>query len=295
MSDGRKSAKSSKALPWEENSRLPETVLPLHYLLYLHPDLDTKLFSGSVSIEMNSTETRDYFLVHSKGLTLSNTQLLQQQPDDSWVPVALLDQFAYTPNEFWVMQTEVPVPAGQYKFSCSFNGSLANNGIVGFYNSTYVNENGDIRELATTKFEPTYARQAFPCFDEPSFKSTFEVTVVRPLQDYIVLSNMPVASQVIDQPSTGLAEVTFEKSVPMVTYLVCFIVSDFIYIGVRPLDLLLSYQLVIYIGVRPLDLLLSYQLVIYIGVRPLDLLLSGARLRSEEEQDSEVKRSKTQK
>ena len=49
------------------------------------------------------------------------------------------------------------------------------------------------RKIATSKFQPTYARRAFPCFDEPSFKSTFKTTLIRPSDGgYIALSNMPI-------------------------------------------------------------------------------------------------------
>lgn len=59
------------------------------------------------------------------------------------------------------------------------------------------------RYIATTKFEPTYARRSFPCFDEPSFKSKYNVSLVRPSTgNYIALSNM---NQVVGsfQKSTG--------------------------------------------------------------------------------------------
>ncbi|KAG0416559.1 hypothetical protein HPB47_006320, partial [Ixodes persulcatus] len=48
-----------------------------------------------------------------------------------------------------------------------------------------------LRFLATSKFQPTYARRAFPCFDEPNFKSTFNVTLVHD-RKHMALSNMPV-------------------------------------------------------------------------------------------------------
>jgi glutamyl aminopeptidase len=51
----------------------------------------------------------------------------------------------------------------------------------------------------------------------------------RPSERYIALSNMPVAAETANSPNQGLTEVKFEKSVPMVTYLACFIVCDFAY------------------------------------------------------------------
>ena len=62
-------------------------------------------------------------------------------------------------------------------------------------------------------------------------QSTFSTTLVRPSGDgYIALSNMPEASSVADSPSAGMTEVTFEKSVPMVSYLAIFVVCDFEYL-----------------------------------------------------------------
>ncbi|XP_047485886.1 glutamyl aminopeptidase-like [Penaeus chinensis] len=92
------------------------------------------------------------------------------------------------------------------------------------------------RSIATSKFQPTDARSAFPCFDEPSFKSTFTTTLVRPSEGYIALSNMPVERELPNSPSAGLTEVRFQRSVPMVTYLACFIVCDFAHVEVLTKD-----------------------------------------------------------
>lgn len=49
--------------------------------------------------------------------------------------------------------------------------------------------------MVASKFEPTYARQAFPCFDEPEFKATFDIALVKP-KGYTALSNMNVSLSV---------------------------------------------------------------------------------------------------
>jgi len=80
------------------------------------------------------------------------------------------------------------------------------------------------RYLATTQFEATNARSAFPCFDEPVFKAVFHITVVHDVS-HKALSNMPLESR--DRRKDGLLESRFSPSVPMPSYLVAFIVCDF--------------------------------------------------------------------
>jgi len=183
-------------------------------------------FSGKVDIFINSLEKRDYFLAHIKYLKIEKAWLTKNGNDKE---IDLIEAMEYKPNEFYVMRTTNIVDPGKYIMHFEFTGDLTK-GIVGFYKSVYTNENGDKVPIATSKFQPTYARRAFPCFDEPSFKSTFTVTLVRPSEGYIALSNMPVeGAPKKDTPSQGYTEVKFQKSQPMVTYLACFIVCDFKY------------------------------------------------------------------
>ncbi|XP_046631093.1 glutamyl aminopeptidase-like [Daphnia pulicaria] len=213
--------------PWELDYRLPTDTLPLHYEIYLHPDLVLGTFTGKVDVLLNITQPRDFILIHSKFLTIKKT-LLRKGDGTNGEQIILGDTFEYAPNEFWVVKLSSQIQQGQYTLQLEFDRSLTKD-IVGFYKSNYYNSDTNLtRTIATSKFEPTYARRAFPCMDEPSYKSTFGVTLVRPKGDgYVAYSNMPQQSFVDDSPSVGLTTVKFQKSVEMVTYLACFIVCDF--------------------------------------------------------------------
>ena len=98
-----------------------------------------------------------------------------------------------------------PVPVGSASLSVQFTGIL-NDQLRGFYRSQYTDADGATRYLATTQFEPTDARRAFPCWDEPARKATFQVTLcVR--RDLVAVSNMPVESE--EDAGDGLKAVRF--------------------------------------------------------------------------------------
>ncbi|XP_060042237.1 glutamyl aminopeptidase isoform X2 [Erinaceus europaeus] len=78
--------------------------------------------------------------------------------------------------------------------------------------------------IAATDHEPTDARKSFPCFDEPNKKATYNISIIHP-KEYSALSNMPVEKQ--EAVDSNWVRTTFQKSVPMSTYLVCFAVHQF--------------------------------------------------------------------
>lgn len=79
------------------------------------------------------------------------------------------------------------------------------------------------RLFSATQFEPLRARKAFPCFDEPAMKATFNVTLVHDPR-LIALSNMPIYQSEVQD---GWKYDHFEKTVKMSTYLAAFAVGDF--------------------------------------------------------------------
>ena len=109
----------------------------------------------------------------------------------------------------------------------AFKGTL-NDQMAGFYRSKFKGPDGKPKYMATTQFEATDARRAFPCFDEPALKATYTVTLIGDLNQ-TCLSNMDVASEKeVDSKITGgkRKSVTFNKTPLMSTYLLAFIISE---------------------------------------------------------------------
>ncbi|XP_017848887.1 glutamyl aminopeptidase isoform X3 [Drosophila busckii] len=206
--------------------RLPKALKPRKYNLHLRPDLSQKNYTGNISINLQVLDPIAFIPVHIKQLNVSHDKL--QRLDESGAPLKDIEPaltFTHPDYEYWVTEFDKPLEVGNYTLHLKFNGSLTDR-ITGLYQSSYYDKlTNRTRWIASTKFEPTYARLAFPCFDEPHLKAQFKITIARPSGDeYHVLSNMPVESELVDG---ALTEVTFEESVPMSTYLAAFVVSDF--------------------------------------------------------------------
>ena len=101
--------------------------------------------------------------------------------------------------------------------------------MAGFYPSSYKDSDGNTKYLATTQMEPTDARRAFPCFDEPALKAEYTVTLVAD-KHHTCLSNMDQASEKeIDSKITGgkRKAATYNRSPLMSTYLLAFVIGEF--------------------------------------------------------------------
>ena len=118
--------------------------------------------------------------------------------------------------------TAQDVPIGEVDIKVTFNYRL-NAGMHGAYVSTY-KHGGKTERIVTTQFESHYAREAFPCVDEPEAKAEFNLTIITPDKNDTVVSNMPVAEEL---QNGGVRQARFEPTPRMSTYLLAFCVGKF--------------------------------------------------------------------
>uniref|UniRef100_A0A8C6PQW3 Leucyl and cystinyl aminopeptidase n=1 Tax=Nothobranchius furzeri TaxID=105023 RepID=A0A8C6PQW3_NOTFU len=200
-----------EVFPWAQ-FRLPRSINPLSYELTLTPDLDNMTFTGRAVIHMSVLHNTKRIVLHGVDLLIHKAtfKLGDEPPHD----VTVLES---KPRQQIAVKFEEELKVGQLCVLTLDYFANFSHTYDGFYNSSV---------LAATQFEPLSARKAFPCFDEPSFKATFLIKINRK-PNFMTLSNMPKARTT--NLSNGLMQDEFEKtSVNMSTYLVAFIVANFI-------------------------------------------------------------------
>ena len=192
--------------------RLPRGVVPRRYELRLEPDLEAFVFAGSVGVDVEVVEPTSEIVLNAAELEITGGDL-------NGVALAGVDYD--DEHERAMLRLGEPVSVGAARLSLSFTGTL-NDQLRGFYRSTFTDEDGNERVIATTQFESTNARRAFPCWDEPDLKAVFEVTLVVP-DDLMAVSS---GAEVDSKPTgDGRREVSFAPTMEMSTYLLAFIVG----------------------------------------------------------------------
>jgi puromycin-sensitive aminopeptidase len=220
MTDTRASTASDPSAAY----RLPYTVEPRRYQLRLAPDLGAATFSGDVRIDATLHQAVTTIALHGAELAVTSAELVV---DGRTLTAGItLDE----PAEQIVLALDAPVGPGPVVIVLGFTGIL-NDKLHGFYRSTYTDAGGASHTLATTQFEATDARRAFPCFDEPDRKAVFSVTLDVPvgLEAY---SNGPVLSE--SPLPDGARRVVFADTMVMSTYLVAFVVGELV--ATEPVD-----------------------------------------------------------
>ncbi|XP_020287755.1 thyrotropin-releasing hormone-degrading ectoenzyme-like [Pseudomyrmex gracilis] len=216
---------------WENNTyeyRLPENVAPVHYDIKLIPYIEEGnfTFDGESSIVVEIRRTTRELKLHIVWLTIDETATTLISNNDSYTPT---NHTYCSMTQMLTLTFDNELSPGVYTLRMKFAGVLKNTP-YGFYVTSYINEEGRKIWLASTNFEMRWARHAFPCWDEPALKATFNISI-KHNRNYTALSNMPIREQTEDGSEDGMIWTHFEKTPIMSTYLVAFVVSDYVRIS----------------------------------------------------------------
>ncbi|KAK7121715.1 hypothetical protein R3I93_022713 [Phoxinus phoxinus] len=216
--------------PWDQ-WRLPQTLSPQSYNVTLWPRLKPDptglyIFTGVSSVIFKCVEKTDLILIHSNKLNLTKSVTLTEHggkpaPSIDWTMM-------YQKTQYMVIKLKESLTAGEiYELHTEFVGELADD-LGGFYRSEYVDENGEKKVVATTQMQATDARKAFPCFDEPAMKAVFHITILHEPGTTALSNGVVIDEGQITVDGTLVTKTTFAATEVMSTYLLAFIVSDFI-------------------------------------------------------------------
>ena len=204
---------SVSAIPSAWAQRLPSAVAPVHYALTFTPDLNAATFTGAETIDVTVKEPVKTITLNAAEITFESVSVSAAGKQQT-ATVSLDKQ-----KEQATFIFANTLPAGKARLTIRYAGIL-NGQLRGFYLSKTSRRN-----YAVTQFEPTDARRAFPSFDEPAFKASYDISLVIDAQD-TGISNAPIVS---DTPGPGAGKHTlkFLTTPKMSTYLVAFLVGDF--------------------------------------------------------------------
>ena len=193
--------------------RLPDTALPTHYQLRLTPDLQAATFEGSESIDLQVQKSTNTIVLNAVDIDFKTIEITSGGTTQQGK--AAVDE----KSEMATLTFDQPVPAGPARLHIEFVGVL-NDQLRGFYLSK-----SEKRNYAVSQMEPTDARRAFPSFDEPAMKATFDIALVVDKGD-TAISNGKIVK---DEPGPGANKhtLTFSTTPRMSTYLVAMAVGDF--------------------------------------------------------------------
>ncbi len=197
--------------------RLPELAVPESYKLNFAPDFDKDNFAGEETIQIR-------VLKPSSQIVLNSAQIEFQEATLSSAGVKQTAKVTLDKSkEMATLVFDKVIQPGPATIHVKYAGVL-NDELRGFY----LGKDKEGRKYAVTQFEATDARRAFPSFDEPDYKATFDLTVIADKR-MSAISNGKVVS---DTPGPGDARhtVKFATTAKMSSYLVALAVGQFEYL-----------------------------------------------------------------
>lgn len=191
--------------------RLPDTVVPKSYRVHLTLDPQKDSFNGRISIEIEVKQPADLIWLNGTNISISQASLRSGARSIPGKPVP-------GGSDFIGLQFDSQVPPGAAVLDIEYTGKVRQHDSSGVF---HMAEDGN--DYLFTQFESTDARGAFPCFDEPSYKVSWQLTLDVPKLDDAV-SNTPI----IKNTTNGDRKIyTFKETKPLPSYLIAFAVGQF--------------------------------------------------------------------
>ena len=191
--------------------QLPSEVTPRHYALRLDVDPRQERFSGQVSIRTDIADTRSIIWLHGKDLEVTEALV---EVGDRKLPAKYEVVEAEIGLSRLVLQEEVG--PGEVVLQLDYNAAYDHN-LQGLYQVEHADE-----KYAFTQFESHFARHCFPGFDEPRFKTPFDIQVVTHENDVAVTTTAEISRKSVGDKST---EIQFGTTAALPTYLIAFAVG----------------------------------------------------------------------
>ena len=193
-------------------------VIPIHYEIMFEPLFHNFKFNGEEIITLNLPKPTNSIKLDAAELSIKESHIIQ---GGKIIPTkSSLNEKDEKLNIKLAKKIK-----GKAKLSIKFTGTL-NDRLLGFYKSQYKDKKGKTKYLATTQFEAADARRAFPCWDEPAVKATFDVSLLVD-KHMDAISNMPVISK---KKSGAKILYKFGRTPIMSTYLLYLGVGEFEYL-----------------------------------------------------------------
>lgn len=220
-----------------ERDVLPTDIVPSNYNLYLN-NLQFGgdwSYHGRIKITTDVKQATDKVVLNAKELKIDRAIVYDSDHKANVLAVSKEVSYDEQKQQATIALSQILRP-GHATIEISFVGCM-NNSMAGFYRAKYkptgetapdLYREGEYAYMFSTQFEACDARRAFPCFDEPNLKCSFEFSIDIP-EHLTALSNMPEKNLGLGH-FNGMKTVTFEKAPVMSTYLLAWAVGDFEYV-----------------------------------------------------------------
>jgi alanyl aminopeptidase len=200
--------------------QLPEDVTPLHYRLHLSIDPRQEMFRGTAEIELDLRAAASAVWMHGRSLEITGASAILS--DGSYRELTWTQA---SPVGVGRLTAEEPLPAGSIRLALEYSAPF-NTSLEGLYR---LRAGEDF--YAFTQFEATSARLAFPSFDQPGFKTPFDIKLTIP-EESVAITNTPLVATEFD--NQGNKTLTFATTRPLPTYLLAFAVGPFDVVDWQP-------------------------------------------------------------